>query len=1053
MTKWVYLGSEGDSSMKALLGGKGSNLCQMLKLGIHVPPVFVVTTEACNEFLRSGEVLPDGLVKQVDEGIAYLESEKERVFGDESNPLLVSVRSGSPISMPGMMETILNIGLNDNSLEGLAKQYGDKNQGNKRLAFDCYRRLIQMYSDVALGIDHDLFEEVLSRMKDAKGFKFDTELDDNDLKVLTEHYKQIVKNEKNIEFPQEPRHQLIEAIKAVLKSWNIPRAIAYRDNEKIRHDLGTAVNVQVMVFGNVSGKSATGVAFTRNPSNGEPGAYGEFLMNAQGEDVVAGIRTPEKIIEMKQEENFKDLYSQLEEYLHQLEDFYKDMQDVEFTIEEGMLWVLQTRAGKRTGKAAVKIAVDMEGDDKLDKSGALKLIDPISLNHLLLPNIDPKAVYTVMAKGLDASPGAACGPVIFTIQDAKELAEEAEEVEKQAKNAAVQSGSDKVDIPPEKRRPILVRKQTTPDDIEGIICAQGILTSQGGMTSHAAVVARGMGKPCVAGCVVLDVNVEENYFTVGDKKFVKGDVITIDGTTGNIIAGPVNLVEPDLTGDYEIVMGWADRIRKKNRYFGVRANADDGPSAEEARRKFGAEGIGLARTEHMFMGKRADDVADLILMLTSRSDVERSIRMEFANMRETRGVITGLLEKLWEKGEVAKLTDELDRILAEEKKHVPRITTKLNEMLTTMNGMKGHKEITELIAALDGLEGVGRELRELVSKLGALKKFNDLVNKMLHLLRNHSEKSMRINKLLVALGKQQKDDFIGIFRAMAGLPVTIRLIDPPLHEFIPKHEDIEKKKKETRIKSEIERLEALDEIREKLHEENPMLGLRGCRLGILYQEITKMQVRAIFEAALAVDAAEDIEVPSDEEKVNPEIMIPLIAHKNELKLMKKIVEEVAKEVFEAAGKKIKYKFGTMIELPRAALTAEEIAVDAEFFSFGTNDLTQTCYGISRDDAEKHFLQYYVEKEILPRNPFQVLDEDGVGRLMRIAIEDGRKERPDIKLGICGEHGGDPESIDFCHRIGLEYVSCSPFRVPVARLAAAQAVIREQERKKAKGREQ
>ena len=997
MTKWVYLGNEGDASMKALLGGKGSNLCQMLKLGIHVPPFFVITTEACNDFLRSDGRFPEGLEEQIDEGIAYLERERKRVFGDASNPLLVSVRSGSPVSMPGMMETILNLGINDKSIGGLEKQYNN----NRRLARDCYRRLIQMYSDVVCEIDHDFFEEALAKMKEGKRVDFDTQLDDNDLEKLVIQYKEIFKNHSKGEgFPQDPRHQLIESIKAVFKSWNIPRAVAYRENRNIPHDLGTAVNVQAMVFGNVNDDSATGVAFTRDPSDGEPGIYGEFLVNAQGEDVVAGIRTPEKIDKMKKD--FKVQYEKFEDNLRQLEDFYNDMQDVEFTIEDRTLWVLQTRAGQRTGKAAVKIAVDMVRDGKLDKPEALKLIDPISLNHLLLPNIDPDAEYTAMAKGLNASPGAACGPVVFTIIDAKEFTEKAEKVEKEARKAAKESGSEKVDIPPEERRPVLVRVQTTPDDIEGIICSQGILTSQGGMTSHAAVVARGMGKPCVAGCGVLDVNIDEAYFMVGDKKFAKGDVITIDGSSGDVISGAVDLVEPDLTGDYDEVMGWADDIRE----LIVRTNADDGPAAEEAKRKFGAEGIGLARTEHMFMGDRADDVAELILMLTSRSDVERLIRMEFAGMREMWSVVAGRLEKMWEKHDVAKLKGELERILADEDKHVPEIT----------------------------------------------QKFDGVINKLLNLLRDYNEQSKRIDVLLVKLGGLQRNDFIEIFRAMAGLPVTIRLIDPPLHEFIPKHEDIEKKKKETGIQSEIEVLEALDKIREKLHEENPMLGLRGCRLGILYPEITKMQVMAIFEAALVVDA-EDIKVPTDKNKVYPEIMIPLTAHKNELKLMKKMVDQVAEEVFEAAGKRIEYKFGTMIEIPRAALTAREIAVDAEFFSFGTNDLSQMCYGLSRDDAEKHFLQYYVDKEILPRNPFQVIDEDGVGRLMRIAIEDGRIQRPDIKLGICGEHGGDPESIDFCHRIGLEYVSCSPFRVPVARLAAAQAVIREQDRKKAKGREQ
>ncbi len=950
MNKWIYTADEGDATMKDLLGGKGSNLCQMTKLGIPVPPVIVVTTEACNEYLAKGGAFPGGLKEQLTEGIKYLEGKMDRKFGDVADPLLFSVRSGAKISMPGMMDTVLNLGLNDANLNGLIEK-----SGNRRFALDCYRRLIQTFSDVALHIELDLFEEALGEMKDAKGIIADTDLDETDLQKLIVTYKEIVKSQYG-DFPQDPREQLEMAIKAVFDSWNIPRAKSYRKFEGIPDDLGTAVNVQSMVFGNFGESSATGVAFSRNPSDGEKSVYGEYLVNAQGEDVVAGIRTPLKISEM--EIQFPELYAQFANICNQLEEYYKDMQDIEFTIQDNILYILQTRNGKRTGASAVKIAVDQVKEGLITEKQALMRVDPISLNQLLHPSVDPIAEYDVLAKGLNASPGAAKGPIVFTPGDAV---------------AARESG----------KPAILVRVQTTPDDIDGMVTAAGVLTSQGGMTSHAAVVARGMGKPCVAGCGAIDVNVNEGWFIVGGKTFNKGDVITIDGSSGLVIAGEVNLIEPEVTNEFAVLLQWADDTRRLK----VRTNADDGPSSEKAR-GFGAEGIGLTRTEHMFMGERADVVAELIVTLTSRADV-------FKQVGEGLGKIGGVykarairMKEFWAAGNTTEIVIELEKILA---------------------GDPGEQ--------------------------------SDIVKLTLANLNKSMEQTNRIEIILAKLGELQKDDFIEIFSAMNGLPVTIRLIDPPLHEFIPSEEKIANKiaglEKDGGKEEEIIQLRTLDELRGKLHEENPMLGLRGCRLGILYPEINRMQVKAILEAALEVEARNM--------KVLPEIMIPLAAHVNELTFMKELTTDVAKEVFEAAGKKIDYKFGTMIEIPRAALTASEIAGESEFFSFGTNDLSQMCYGISRDDAEKHFLQYFVDNKILPRNPFQVIDENGVGRLMEIAIEGGRKTRPDIKLGICGEHGGDPESIDFCHRAGLEYVSCSPYRVPVARLAAAQAVIREEEK--------
>ncbi len=884
MTRWVYKAEEGDAGMKDLLGGKGANLCQMTKLDIPVPPVFIVTTEACNAFLAAAGRSPDGMVEQIDEGIVYLEEKMGRKFGDDENPLLVSVRSGAKISMPGMMDTVLNLGLNDKAVEGLARQ-----TGNTKFAYDCYRRFINMYSNVVLGVDHEFFEEAITAMRKKAGVETDYELSADHLKELVEIYKDIAR-EKAGKFPQVPREQLGMAIEAVFRSWNIPRAITYRKHNNIPNDLGTAVNVQCMVFGNFGDDSATGVAFTRNPSTGEAKVYGEYLVNAQGEDVVAGIRTPLKISSM--ESDMPEIYGQFDHICKRLEAFYKDMQDIEFTIQQGKLYILQTRTGKRTGQAAVRIAVDLVREGLIDRNEALLRVEPVSLDQLLHPNLDPNAKYEIIAKGLNASPGAACGTIVFTPEQAVEAAEGGNEC-------------------------ILVRIQTAPDDIHGMISATGVLTSQGGMTSHAAVVARGMGKPCVAGCGAIEVHISDGYFTVDGKKFGKGDVITIDGSTGNVIAGKVALIEASVSDELAVLLKWADETRRLK----VRTNADDGPSAAKAR-EFGAQGIGLARTEHMFMGDRAELVAELVLKLTSHNRFEADV-------------------------------------------------------------------------------------------------------------------AARIDELLGKLSELQKNDFKEIFTAMDGLPVTIRLIDPPLHEFIPSGEKIAEHIKQLESsgnsEGEIAELRYMDQLRTRLHEENPMLGLRGCRLGVLFPEINRMQVRAILEAA--------IEVQDTGMEVLPEIMIPLVAHKNELKNLKDLTYQVAEEVFAKAGKGIKFLFGTMIEIPRAALTSDSIAEYAEFFSFGTNDLSQMCYGISRDDAEKHFLKYYVEHGVLPRNPFQVLDEDGVGKLMRIAIEGGRKTRPGIKLGICGEHGGEPESIDLCHRIGLDYVSCSPYRVPVARLAAAQAALR------------
>ncbi|RKZ18751.1 pyruvate, phosphate dikinase [bacterium] len=882
MGKHVYFfgggKADGNIKMKDILGGKGAGLAEMTNIGIPVPPGFTISTEVCVYYYRNNGY-PEGLKEEVQEALKRVEELTGKKFGDKDNPLLVSVRSGARVSMPGMMDTILNLGLNDETVQGLMKQ-----TDSPRFAYDSYRRFVQMYGNVVLGVEHDKFEEIINEFKEKKGVKQDIELDADDWKAIKDRYKELIKKETGHEFPENPEDQLWGAISAVFKSWNNQRAIEYRRINNIPDDWGTAVNVQTMVFGNMGEDSGTGVAFTRNPSTGENVFYGEYLMNAQGEDVVAGIRTPlpiskaqkQKEDEVSLEEAMPEVYKQLLDVRNILEKHFKDMQDLEFTIERGKLYLLQTRTGKRTARAAVKIAVDMVNEGLIDKEEAVIRITPEQVDQLLHPMIDPKAEYEVIAKGLPASPGAATGKVVFTAEEAVEAKKNGEKV-------------------------ILVRHETSPEDVAGMHSAEGILTARGGMTSHAAVVARGMGKPCVVGCeeIVLDYQAEE--FRIKDRVIKKGDIITIDGTTGNVIPGDVPKIEASISGEFEKLMVWADEIRR----LGVRANADTPHDAETAR-KFGAEGIGLARTEHMFFKE--------------------------------------------------------DRIPA----------------------------MREMILA-DDLEGRKKALEKLLP--------------------------------------MQRADFEGLFRAMDGFPVIIRLLDPPLHEFLPKEEDAQRKLAETmgvpfeKVKGRVEQLSEL----------NPMLGLRGCRLGILYPEITEMQARAIFEAACNV-AKEGV-------KVIPEVMVPLVGNVNEIKAQKEIITRVAEEVMNEKGMKIKYMVGTMIELPRAALTADEIAKEAEFFSYGTNDLTQTTFGFSRDDVGK-FVPMYIEKGILPNDPFRTLDQNGVGQLLKMGLEKGKKTRPELEVGICGEHGGDPASVEFCHRIGMDYVSCSPFRVPIARLAAAHAVIKE-----------
>lgn len=870
--KYVYLFSEGAASMRNLLGGKGANLAEMTTIGIPVPQGFTVTTEACNKYYDDGKNISAEVKSEIFEYLTKLENIAGKKFGDLSNPLLVSVRSGARASMPGMMDTILNLGLNDETVEVMANL-----TGNPRFAYDSYRRFIQMFADVVMDVQKKLFEGIMDEMKEKKNVKFDLDLDANDLKELVVKFKALYKKEKGEDFPSDPKIQLIEAITAVFRSWDNPRANVYRRMNDIPSSWGTAVNVQEMVFGNKGETSGTGVAFSRNPSTGEKKIYAEYLMNAQGEDVVAGIRTPEDISTL--ETRSPKIYKQFIGIVNTLESHYKDMQDMEFTIEDDKLYFLQTRNGKRTAQAALKIAVNLVEEGVLSKKEAILKVEPKQLDTLLHPAFDKDdmAKTIVIAKGLPASPGAACGKVCFTAEEAKERHENGEKV-------------------------VLVRLETSPEDIEGMIASEGILTVRGGMTSHAAVVARGMGTCCVAGCGEIKVNEEDAYFEVGGKKYGINDYISIDGSTGNIYGSAIKTVEPAISGYFGTFMGWADEIRSLK----VRTNADTPKDAAQAV-KFGAEGIGLCRTEHMFFAE--------------------------------------------------------DRIAA------------VREMIVA-------KTVEQRRKALD--------------------------------------------KLL----PMQREDFIGIYEAMEYRPVTIRFLDPPLHEFLPTdHDDIVALAKEMNLS-----FEELKSTIESLHEFNPMMGHRGCRLAVSFPEIAEMQTRAVIEAGITVMEAHP------EWNIQPEIMIPLIGEIKEFKYVKDIVVETATKVMGEKGKAIKYTVGTMIEIPRAALTADEIATEADFFSFGTNDLTQMTFGFSRDDAGS-FLKDYYEKKIYEQDPFARLDENGVGKLVKMACELGRSTRPNIKLGICGEHGGDPLSVEFCHNTGLNYVSCSPFRVPVARLAAAQAQVK------------
>jgi pyruvate, orthophosphate dikinase len=882
--KWVYSfgdgRAEGKAAMRDLLGGKGAGLAEMANLGLPVPPGFTITTDVCTYYYGHNKEYPKDLRAQVEKALAQVGRITGRTFGDKSNPLLVSVRSGARASMPGMMDTVLNLGLNDETVEALAKKSGDR-----RFAYDSYRRFITMYSDVVLGVGHEHFEELLDHHKERQGYSLDTDLSADDWAELVVRYKKRVKDELRQDFPQNPHQQLWGAIGAVFGSWMNQRAITYRKLHNIPENWGTAVNVQAMVFGNMGETSATGVAFTRNPSTGEKKLYGEFLINAQGEDVVAGIRTPQEISETARKEAGSDkpsmeytlpkAYSELKRIYNVLERHYRDMQDLEFTVEQGKLWMLQTRSGKRTAKAALRIAVELANEGLISRSDAVLRVDPLSLDQLLHPTIDPRAHRRVIATGLPASPGAASGEIVFSSDEAAQLKSDGKKV-------------------------VLVRVETSPEDIHGMHAAEGILTTRGGMTSHAAVVARGMGKPCVSGAGSLRVDYATGTMSAGGKTFKKGDHITVDGSTGQVLAGKVDMIEPQLSGEFATLIGWADKVRR----LGVRANADT-PTDAKAAVRFGAEGIGLCRTEHMF----------------------------------------------FEEGRI--------------------------------------QAVREMILADD-------------------------------------EKSRRsaIAKLL----PMQRADFVELFEIMAGRPVTIRLLDPPLHEFLP-HGEKEVAEVAAAMRTDPKKLAARAN---ELSEFNPMLGFRGCRIAIVYPEIAEMQARAIFEAALEVGKRTG-------KPVVPEVMVPLIATKAEFDLVKARIDAMAEAVTKEKGTKVGYQVGTMIELPRASLMAGEIAQSAEFFSFGTNDLTQTTFGISRDDAAS-FLGVYTARGILPADPFISIDQQGVGELVKIGVERGRKVRPKLKVGICGEHGGDPASVAFCHETNLDYVSCSPFRVPIARLAAAQAAL-------------
>ena len=876
MTKYVYLFKEGNASMRNLLGGKGANLAEMTKIGLPVPQGFTVSTEACTRYYEDGKTIGEDIVEQIYAALAETEKVCGKKFGDLENPFLVSVRSGARASMPGMMDTILNLGLNDVAVKGLANL-----TENERFAYDSYRRFIQMFSDVVMEIPKSFFERVLDEIKESKGAKYDTDLNAEDMKEIVVRFKEIYKEKMGVEFPQDPKVQLMEAIKAVFRSWDNPRAIYYRRMNDIPSDWGTAVNVQSMVFGNMGNTSGTGVAFTRDPSTGEKKLYGEYLINAQGEDVVAGIRTPQKIETLQQV--MPEVYEQFVNIAQTLENHYRDMQDMEYTIERGKLYMLQTRNGKRTAAAALKIAVDLVNEGMITTDEAILKVEPKQLDSLLHPQFDAVALKKAkeIAMGLAASPGAACGMVYFTAEEA---------------TAAAKSG----------KKVVLVRLETSPEDIEGMAHAQGILTARGGMTSHAAVVARGMGTCCVAGCGALRVDEEAKTATIGDVVFHEGDWMSIDGSTGKVYAEAIPTVDASVSGDFATLMGWADAARK----LGVRTNADNPHDAAVAV-KYGAEGIGLCRTEHMFF--EATRIADMRQMILSETEEQR---------------------------------------------------------------------------------------REALAKLLPY----------------------------------QKADFKGMYKALEGRPMTVRYLDPPLHEFLPAKnmtEEIEALAKELGTTTE-KIIAKIDE----LHEFNPMMGFRGCRLAVRYPEIAEMQTRAVIEAAIEVKQEDGYDI-------HPEIMIPLVGEVKELAYVKKVVLDTAKKVMDEKGVELDVKVGTMIEIPRAAVTADEIAKEAQFFSFGTNDLTQMTFGFSRDDAAK-FLGAYYDKKIYESDPFARLDQNGVGKLVQMAAKLGKQTRPDIKLGICGEHGGDPSSVMFCHKVGLNYVSCSPFRVPIARLAAAHAAILEKQ---------
>ncbi|SHH71865.1 pyruvate, phosphate dikinase [Desulfosporosinus lacus] len=874
--KYVYLFQEGKASMRDLLGGKGANLAEMTQIGLPVPPGFTITTEACNEYYSNGEIFPAGIWEQVWPALAEVEAASGKLFGDKKNPLLVSVRSGAKFSMPGMMDTVLNLGLNDDTVEALAA-----NTQNERFAWDCYRRFIQMFGDVVLEVEHYNFEQILESAKEKQGVRYDSELSAESLKWMVIEYKKKIERKTGKPFPMDPRAQLMEAVLAVFRSWNNDRANVYRKINGIPHEIGTAVNVQSMVFGNMGSDSGTGVAFTRNPSTGESALYGEYLMNAQGEDVVAGIRTPNPIATLAQEN--QEIYQQFVDFSKRLEAHYRDMQDIEFTIERGKLYMLQTRNGKRTASAAIRVAVELFHEGVITKEEAIMRIEPDQLEHLLHRRMDTDAKLQVLAKGLPASPGAASGRIVLSAEEAERLGNLGEKV-------------------------ILVRTETTPDDIRGILAAQGILTSRGGMTSHAAVVSRHMGKPAVCGCDALKIDYTQGLVVIEGVEYPHGTIMSIDGATGRVIKGEVSMVDPELSEGFKEFLGWADEISRLR----VMANADSPTEASNAR-DFGAVGIGLTRTEHMFMDPERIPIVQDMILAQSLEDRE----------------------------------DALAKLLP-----------------------------------------------------------------------------------------MQEEDFYGILKAMQGFPVTIRLLDPPLHEFLPHSEelvvDITKLRMSKADPGSLHDKESLLRNVRALSELNPMLGHRGCRLGVSFPEITVMQARAIFQASARL--------LKEGYDIHPEVMIPLIMGKEEFIMMRKLVDDTAAEVMSEQNVQIHYKVGTMIEVPRAALLADEIGKVADFFSFGTNDLTQMTMGLSRDDAQGKFLPIYLDKKLMKTDPFVVLDRDGVGKLIGIGVNLGRSTNPKLGLGICGEHGGEPNSVEFCHIVGLDYVSCSPFRVPIARLAAAQAAV-------------